>query len=44
MFTIKTDINKFKANSNSGKKYKVLLNAGGRSFWICYHIFNESSK
>lgn len=32
MFTIKTDINQFKTNSNPGKKYKVLLNAGGGAF------------
>lgn len=33
MFTIKTDINQFKKKSErNGKKYKVLLNAGGGAF------------
>jgi patatin-like phospholipase/acyl hydrolase len=33
MFTIKTDVSKFKTLSNpGGKKFKVLLNAGGGAF------------
>ena len=42
MFTIKTDITQFKKKEGKkNKKYKVLLNAGGRMFWICYNLFNE---
>lgn len=44
MFTIKTDIGQFKNSPNSNKKYKVLLNAGGRVFWIYYNIFDESFR
>ena len=45
MFTIKTDINQFKTKtSKKGKKYKVLLNAGGGCFGyiITYHRFRWS--
>lgn len=45
MFTLKTEIGQFKKNTDKkNKKYKVLLNAGGRCFWICDYIFNESFK
>lgn len=39
MFTIKSNKDDFP--KNSGKKYKVLINAGGRSFWICNYKFYE---
>lgn len=45
MFTIKTNINQFKKKEGKkNKKYKVLLNAGGRMFWIYHYIFNESFR
>ena len=44
MFTLKTDISKFQKNKNPGKKYKVLINAGGRSIWLYNYISNESIR
>lgn len=41
MFTLKTDISQFKKNPTTDKKYKVLLNAGGRCIWICNNISHE---
>lgn len=45
MFTLKTDITQIKKKQSSpDKKFKVLLNAGGRRFRLYYYVFNESIK
>lgn len=41
MFTLKTDISKFQTKKDTNKKYKILVNAGGRCFWIYNYLFNE---